>query len=235
MKNTTRQIYRTTLEVNNPKNSIMKFRNSRKLVLTLCAVLAMVSCKDQEKLDADQKAAEDKIAMEEAQAEKAKEEAKEEAKAKEMKATSIASVAGKNAELSTLVSALKAAGLDGMLSEPGDYTVFAPTNNAFEKLPKNLSVAELAKPENKEKLANILKNHVVAGTITSDKLVAAINDAKGKYKFQTVGGKELEASLKKDQIMIEDEKGNKTQVMLGNVKASNGVVHVINDVLISKN
>ncbi|SDE31430.1 Uncaracterized surface protein containing fasciclin (FAS1) repeats [Pricia antarctica] len=208
----------------------MKLKNTKILFLTFCTVLAMVSCKDQAKLDADKKAAEDKIAMEEAQAEKTKEEAKK----KEMMATSIAAVAGKNAELSTLVSAVKAAGLDKMLSEPGSYTVFAPTNNAFEKLPKNLSIAELAKPENKELLTNILKYHVVAGEITSDQLVKAINGAKGKYKFKTVSGKELEAGLKGDQIILKDEKGNKTQVVLGNVEASNGIVHVINDVLIAK-
>lgn len=208
----------------------MKLKNTKILFFTLCAVLAMASCKDQAKLDADKKAAEDKIAMEEAQAEKTKEEAKK----KEMMATSIAAVAGKSAELSTFVSAIKAAGLDKMLSEPGSYTVFAPTNNAFEKLPKNLSIAELAKPENKELLTNILKYHVVAGEITSDKLVKAIDGAKGKYKFNTVGGKELEASLKGDQIILKDEKGNKTQVVRGNVKASNGIIHVINDVLIAK-
>ncbi len=208
----------------------MKLKNIKVLFLTLCAVLAMASCKDQAKLDADKKAAEDKIAMEEAEAEKAKAEAEK----KEMMATSIAGVAGKNAELSTLMSAVKAAGLDKMLSEPGSYTVFAPTNNAFEKLPKNLSIAELAKPENKEMLTGILQYHVVAGEISSDKLVKAIEGANGKYQFNTVGGKELEASLKGDQIMLKDEKGNKTQVVLGNVEASNGIVHVINDVLIVK-
>ncbi|WP_373519379.1 fasciclin domain-containing protein [Pricia sp.] len=205
-------------------------KNTKILFLTLCAVLAMASCKDQAKLDADKKAAEDKIAMEEAEAEKAKAEAEK----KEMMATSIAGVAAEKAELSTLVSAIKAAGLDKMLSEPGNYTVFAPTNNAFEKLPKNLSIAELAKPENKEVLNDILKYHVVEGNITSDKLVKAIDGANGKYKFNTVGGKELEASLNGDQIVLKDEKGNKTQVVLGNVKASNGIVHVINDVLIAK-
>ncbi len=208
----------------------MKMKNIKVLFLTLFAVLAIASCKDQAKLDADKKAAEDKIAMEEAEAEKTKAEAEK----KEMMATSIASVAGKNAELSTLVSAVKAAGLEKMLSEPGSYTVFAPTNNAFEKLPKKLSIAELAKPENKEMLTGILQYHVVAGEISSDKLVKAIEGANGKYKFNTVGGKELEASLKGDQIMIQDEKGNKAQVVLGNVEASNGIVHVINDVLITK-
>lgn len=208
----------------------MKLKNTKILILTGFTLLAMASCKDQAKLDADKKALEDKIAMEEAEAEKTR----EEAKAKEMMETSIAAVAGKNAELSTLVSAIKAAGLDKMLSEPGNYTVFAPTNNAFEKLPKSLSVAELAKPENKELLTNILKYHVVAGEITSDKLVQAIKGADGDYKFSTVSGKELVASLKNDQIIIKDEKGNTTQVVLGNVKASNGIVHVINDVLIAK-
>lgn len=208
----------------------MKLKNTKILFLTGLALLAMASCKDQAKMDADKKAAEDKIAMEEAQVAKTK----EEAKAKEMMATSIAAVASKNAELSTLVSAIKAAGLDKMLSEPGSYTVFASTNNAFEKLPKSLSIAELAKPENKELLTNILKYHVVAGVISSDKLVQAINGAKGKYDFKTVGGKDLEASLKGEQIIIKDEKGNKTQVVLGNVKASNGIIHVINDVLIAK-
>lgn len=208
----------------------MKLKNTKVLCLTLCAVLAMASCKDQAKLDADQKAAEEKIALEEAQVEKTREEAEK----KEMKATSIAAVAGKNAELSTLVSAVKAAGLDNMLSEPGSYTVFAPTNNAFEKLPKNRSIAELAKPENKKLLTDILKYHVVEGEITSDKLVKAIDGAKGKYKINTVDGKELEASLKGDQIILKDEKGNKTQIVRGNVKASNGIVHVINDVLIAK-
>lgn len=208
----------------------MKLKNTKILFLMVCTVLAMSSCKDQAKLDADKKAAEDKIAMEEAQAGKTKEEAKK----KEMRASSIEAVAAKNAELSTLVSAVKKAGLDKMLSEPGSYTLFAPTNNAFEKLPKKLSVAELAKPENKELLTNILKYHVVAGEISSDKLVKAIKGAKGKYMFKTVGGKELEASLKGDQIVLKDEKGNKTQVVLGNVKASNGIVHVINDVLMAK-
>ncbi|APA65956.1 fasciclin domain-containing protein [Maribacter sp. 1_2014MBL_MicDiv] len=212
----------------------MKTRNIKNFALMTFAVLAFASCNDQKKKDADKKAMEEKVAMEEAEMKAEETRMQEEAKKKEMMATSIAAVASKNEELSTLVSALKAADLDQMLSEPGSYTVFAPSNNAFEKLPKKMSIAELGKPENKEMLTQVLQYHVVSGVITSDKLVEAINGANGKYTFTTVGGKDLTASLKGDKINLKDEKGNRTEIVLGNVDASNGVVHVINDVLIMK-
>ena len=212
----------------------MKTRNIKNFALMTFAVLAFASCNDQKKKDADKKAMEEKVAMEEAEMKAEETRMQEEAKKKEMMATSIAAVASKNEELSTLVSALKAADLDQMLSEPGSYTVFAPSNNAFENLPKKMSIAELGKPENKEMLTQVLQYHVVSGVITSDKLVEAINGANGKYTFTTVGGKDLTASLKGDKINLKDEKGNRTEIVLGNVEASNGVVHVINDVLITK-
>jgi len=212
----------------------MKTRNIKNFALMTFAVLAFASCNEQKKKDADKKAMEEKVAMEEAEMKAEETRMQEESKKKEMMATSIAAVASKNEELSTLVSALKAAGLDQMLSEPGSYTVFAPSNNAFEKLPKKMSIAELGKPENKEMLTQVLQYHVVSGVITSDKLVEAINGANGKYTFTTVGGKDLTASLKGDKINLKDEKGNRTEIVLGNVEASNGVVHVINDVLIMK-
>lgn len=212
----------------------MKTRNIKNFALMTFAVLAFASCNEQKKKDADKKAMEEKVAMEEAEMKAEETRMQEEAKKKEMMATSIAAVASKNEELSTLVSALKAADLDQMLSEPGSYTVFAPSNNAFEKLPKKMSIAELGKPENKEMLTQVLQYHVVSGVITSDKLVEAINGANGKYTFTTVGGKDLTASLKGDKINLKDEKGNRTEIVLGNVEASNGVVHVINDVLIMK-
>jgi len=212
----------------------MKTRNIKNLVCIAVAVFALSSCKDQAKIDADKKAMEEKISIEESNMKSEEAKVKEETKKKEMMATSIAAVASNNEELSTLVSALKAADLDKMLSEPGSYTVFAPSNNAFEKLPKKMSIAELGKPENKELLTQVLQYHVVSGVITSDKLVEAIKGANGKYTFTTVGGKDLTASLKGEKIVLKDEKGNKIEVVLGNVKASNGVVHVINDVLIMK-
>jgi uncharacterized surface protein with fasciclin (FAS1) repeats len=212
----------------------MKLRKIKNLLFVGIAILALSSCKDQAKIDADKKAMDEKVAMEEANVQAVEMKMKEEAKQKEMMATSIAAVASNNPELSTLVSAVKAADLDKMLSEPGSYTVFAPSNNAFEKLPKKMSIAELGKPENRELLTQILQYHVVSGVITSDKLVAAIKGANGKYTFTTVGGKDITASLTGDKIILQDEKGNKTEVVLGNVKASNGVVHVINNVLLIK-
>ncbi|MDC0008277.1 fasciclin domain-containing protein, partial [bacterium] len=113
-------------------------------------------------------------------------------------------------------------------------TVFAPTNNAFEKLPSKLAIAELAKEENKELLTSILQYHVVPGEITSDKLVAAIEGGGGKYTFETVNGKAITASLKGDKLILKDEKNNKAEVLLGNVKASNGIVHVISEVMMFK-
>jgi len=212
----------------------MNPRIIKNLVCVAVGIFILSSCKDQAKMDADKKAMDAKVAMEEANKKADETEMKEEAKAKEMKVTSIVSVAGENAELSTLVSAIKAADLDQMLSEPGGYTVFAPSNNAFEKLPKKMSIAALGKSENKELLTKVLQYHVVSGVITSSQLVEAINGANGKYAFTTVAGKDIIARLQGDKITLMDEKGNKSEVVLGNVKASNGVVHVINDVLLMK-
>jgi uncharacterized surface protein with fasciclin (FAS1) repeats len=212
----------------------MNPRIIKNLVCVAVAIFILSSCKDQAKMDADKEAMDAKVAMEEANKKADETEMKEEAKAKEMKATSIVSVAGENAELSTLVSAIKAADLDQMLSEPGGYTVFAPSNNAFEKLPKKMSIAALGKSENKEFLTKVLQYHVVSGVITSSQLLEEINGANGKYAFTTVAGKDIIARLQGDKITLMDEKGNKSEVVLGNVKASNGVVHVINDVLLMK-
>lgn len=216
------------------KSKVMILKNTKILFVTALAFISLTSCKDQAKLDAEKKAMEEKIIMDEAKVEADALKAKEEALSKKMTETSIAAIAGNTPELSTLVSAINAAGINELLSKPGSFTVFAPSNKAFEKLPKNLTIAELAKPENKAVLVNVLKYHVIGGEITSDKLVKAIEGAKGKYTFTTVTGNEVTASLKGEQIILKDEKGNKTQVALGNIKASNGIIHVINDVLIAK-
>ncbi|QWX85156.1 fasciclin domain-containing protein [Cellulophaga sp. HaHaR_3_176] len=205
------------------------------LILSLAVgFISLTGCKDKEKVEAEKMEMEEKAATSKADAEEKEAKMKEEARKKDMRATSIAAIAGENPELSTLVSALKAAGLVDMMSSEGSYTVFAPTNNAFEKLPSKMSIGELAKDENKELLSDILKYHVVAGKISSDKLVKAIEGAGGKYTFKTVNSKELTASLKGDQLIIKDEKNNKIQVLKGNVKASNGIVHIVSDVMIPK-
>ncbi|WP_040756179.1 fasciclin domain-containing protein [Winogradskyella psychrotolerans] len=157
----------------------------------------------------------------------------EEEKKAMAKETSITGKALSNTDLSTLVAALKAADLTTMLSEPGNYTVFAPSNQAFSKLPEG-TVDNLLKPENKESLKSVLQYHVVSGKITSDKLMEAIKGGKGKYTFKTVTGEELTAMMDGDQYVIQDSRGKKSQVVQGNVDASNGIVYIINDVLMAK-
>ncbi|WP_165748423.1 fasciclin domain-containing protein [Cellulophaga sp. Z1A5H] len=204
------------------------------LLGAMVAVLSFTACKDEKKIEAEKAKVEEQAATLKAEQEAEAKKIKEEARSKEIRATSIAALASNNEDLSTLVSALKAANLVEMMSTKGSYTVFAPNNNAFQKLPSKLSIAELAKEENKALLTSILQYHVVSGEITTDKLVKAIAGAKGNYSFKTMSGKELTASMKKDQIIITDEKNNKVNILTGNIKASNGIIHVVSDVLIMK-
>jgi uncharacterized surface protein with fasciclin (FAS1) repeats len=159
--------------------------------------------------------------------------AKEEEMINEARENSIAGKAMKNENLSTLVTALQSAELADMLSKPGNYTVFAPSNNAFAKLSK-AKLDALMMPENKQMLTNVLQYHVVSGKITSDQLATAIKGANGSYKFKTVTGEELTAMMSGDQFIIKDGSGKKAQVILGNQEASNGIVHVIDAVLLAK-
>jgi uncharacterized surface protein with fasciclin (FAS1) repeats len=135
--------------------------------------------------------------------------------------------------LSTLVAAVKAADLATMLSEPGTYTVFAPNNAAFDKLPAG-TVETLLKAENKEKLKGILTYHVVPSKVDASTLIAAINDSNGKYVITTANGGELTASLKGDSVILTDASGNQSTVIATDVDASNGVVHIIDTVVMPK-
>lgn len=130
----------------------------------------------------------------------------------------------------TLVAAVKAAGLVETLSGPGPFTVFAPTNEAFGKLPKG-TVETLVKPENKEKLTGILTYHVVAGNIDAKELMKKIKDGKGKAMLTTVQGGSLTFMQKGDDIWVMDAQGNKSKITIKDVYQSNGVIHVINTVL----
>jgi uncharacterized surface protein with fasciclin (FAS1) repeats len=131
----------------------------------------------------------------------------------------------------TLVAAVKAAGLVDTLSSPGPFTVFAPTNEAFKKLPAG-TVDTLLKPENKDKLKNILTYHVVPGRITASELKAKIKDGNGKAMLKTVEGDELTFQMKDGKIWVKDSKGDTAQVTIANVMQSNGVIHVIDTVLL---
>jgi uncharacterized surface protein with fasciclin (FAS1) repeats len=130
----------------------------------------------------------------------------------------------------TLVAAVKAAGLVDTLKGKGPFTVFAPTNEAFDKLPAG-AVDTLLKPENKAKLTAILTYHVVPGKLTAAKLMRKIKAGDGKAMLKTVNGQDLTASMDGDSIMLTDAKGGTAKVTIPNVMQSNGVIHVIDAVL----
>lgn len=136
-----------------------------------------------------------------------------------------------SADHTTLVAAVQAAGLVETLSGEGPFTVFAPTNEAFAKLPAG-TVENLLKPENKDRLAKILTCHVVAANAMSVDVAKMIADGNGKAAIQTVGGCEFTAMEKDGKIMIEDGMGNTATVIIADVKQSNGVIHVIDTVLL---
>jgi len=131
----------------------------------------------------------------------------------------------------TLVAAVKAAGLVETLSGPGPFTVFAPTNAAFAKLPAG-TVETLVKPENKATLTSILTYHVVAGRVTAADVMKLIKDGGGKATLTTVNGGTLTASIMGKRIMLTDAKGGMSHVTIGNVMQSNGVIHVVDGVLL---
>ncbi|WP_340067162.1 fasciclin domain-containing protein [Ascidiimonas aurantiaca] len=145
----------------------------------------------------------------------------------------IVEVAAGNEDFSTLVAAVKAAELVQTLSGEGPFTVFAPTNAAFDKLPEG-TVANLLKPENKGTLTAILTYHVVAGTFKAADVVAAIKANKGSFTITTVQGGKLVASLKGENVVLKDEKGNYSTVVITDVEASNGVIHAIDTVVMPK-
>ena len=130
----------------------------------------------------------------------------------------------------TLVAAVKAADLVDTLSSPGPFTVFAPTNAAFAKLPAG-TVETLLKPENKGTLTTVLTYHVVAGRMTSAAIVKAIRAGHGHATLKTVQGEPLKASLMGKRVMLTDAKGGKSMVTIADVMQSNGVIHVVDTVL----
>jgi uncharacterized surface protein with fasciclin (FAS1) repeats len=131
----------------------------------------------------------------------------------------------------TLVAAVKAAGLVDTLEGAGPFTVFAPTNEAFAKLPAG-TVDTLLKPENKNQLVKILTYHVVAGKVSSKQLIGMIKKGGGKAELKTVSGGTLTASLSGGHVVLTDEKGGTARVTIADVYQSNGVIHVIDSVLL---
>lgn len=145
----------------------------------------------------------------------------------------IVDVAVGSADHTTLVAAVKAADLVATLQSAGPFTVFAPTNAAFAKLPAG-TVETLLKAENKATLAKILAYHVVAGNLNAATVVKAITDAKGSLTIKTVSGGTLVASIKNGKVILTDENGGVSTVVATDLGASNGVIHVIDSVVLPK-
>jgi uncharacterized surface protein with fasciclin (FAS1) repeats len=131
----------------------------------------------------------------------------------------------------TLVAAVQAAGLVETLSGPGPFTVFAPTDAGFAKLPAG-TVETLLKPENKAMLTQILTCHVVAADVMSDAIMGMVADDGGRHPVKTVGGCEFTAMTRDGMILIEDGQGNVATVTIADVQQSNGLIHVIDTVLL---
>lgn len=136
-----------------------------------------------------------------------------------------------SADHTTLVAAVKAAGLVETLKGKGPFTVFAPTNAAFARLPAG-TVDSLLKPENKARLAGILTYHVVPGRLSAADIVAAIKAGGGKAEFTTVQGEKLSATLMGSIVMLRDTRGGMSHVRQADVFQSNGVIHVVDGVLL---
>jgi uncharacterized surface protein with fasciclin (FAS1) repeats len=136
-----------------------------------------------------------------------------------------------SADHTTLVAAVKAAGLVETLQGPGPFTVFAPVNQAFDKLPKG-TVENLLKPENKEMLKKVLTYHVVAGKLSASNLRKEIKAGNGSATLRTVSGGTLTVWIKGKSLVLKDEKGMMSTITIANVVQSNGVIHVVDSVLL---
>lgn len=145
----------------------------------------------------------------------------------------IVDVAASVKDFSTLVTAVKAADLVGALKGDGPFTVFAPTNDAFAKIDSK-TLNSLLKPENKGKLTSILTYHVVSGKIDAAAVVKALKGGGGKAELKTLSGATLKVIKKDGKIWLKDQNGNYSQIVKTDVMASNGVIHVIGDVVMPK-
>lgn len=200
-----------------------------RMLFTTLALSAVVftSCEDGKKKEQEENERMEMEAEREAEMQAEKEKT-------EMESNSIAAKAMATDSLSTLVSALQSAELAEMLkTEEGPFTVFAPNNSAFSKVDK-ATLDNLMMQENKDQLAGVLKYHVVEGEVMASDLIKMIKDNNGEYTISTVGGGDLKASLEGENVILTDEAGNKATVVQTDVDASNGVVHIIDAVVMKK-
>ena len=142
----------------------------------------------------------------------------------------IVEAAVSNKDFSTLVTALKAADLVGALSDEGPFTVFAPNNDAFEKIDSE-TLGNLLKPENVKALTNILTYHVVSGKLMASDVASALKSGYGKVKLTALNGQTITARSKGGKIYLKDSQGNMSEIIATDVAGSNGVIHVISSVV----
>jgi uncharacterized surface protein with fasciclin (FAS1) repeats len=191
----------------------------KKISMFSFAALVMTSCGDGKKTEEEVVAVDStEVVMEEPEM---------------VQPTTIVDVAVGNENFTTLVAALKAAGLVETLSSDGPFTVFAPSNDAFNKLPAG-TVDNLLKPENVEKLKSVLTYHVVAGKFEAAAVIEAINKNNGKFTVTTVQGGKIDLSLKDGKVVLTDANGKTSTVAIADVAASNGVIHAIDTVVMPK-
>ena len=145
-------------------------------------------------------------------------------------AQTVVDAAVSNKDFSTLVTALKAADLVGALSGDGPFTVFAPNNDAFAKIDPE-ALADLLKPENVKALSNILTYHVVPGKLMASDITKALKNGYGKTKLTALNGQKFVARSKGDKIFLKDKDGNMSEVIATDVTGTNGVIHVIDSVI----
>lgn len=146
---------------------------------------------------------------------------------------SIVSIASGNEDFSTLVTALKAADLVKALQGDGPFTVFAPTNDAFAKIDSK-ALNSLLEPQNKAKLTSILTYHVIPGKLTASNVVNALKKGNGKTEVKTLAGSKITVLQKDGKIWLQDANGNYSEIVSTDIMASNGVIHVISDVVMPK-
>ncbi len=145
----------------------------------------------------------------------------------------IVNIASNNHDFTTLVAAVKVAGLVETLQGDGPFTVFAPTNTAFDKLPEG-TVKSLLEPAAKDQLTKILTYHVVAGEFKAKDVIAAINASGGSFTIKTVSGDKLVATMNGNSVILKDENGGVSAVTKTDLDASNGVIHVIDSLVLPK-
>lgn len=188
----------------------MKF--TLKTISFLFTVMVTFSCTSPNKKE-EKKATEEKVEV-----------------VKEVKKETIVTIASTNENFSTLTAAVTAADLVATLNSDGPFTVFAPVNSAFDKLPEG-TLSSLLETENKETLSAILTYHVVSGKFLAADVIKAINDNEGKFVIKTVQGNNITASLNEGNVVLTDEKGGTSTVIITDVDASNGVIHAIDSVV----